>query len=348
MKNPRSLFYTIVGITFFVILPFFMIASAHIKKSLPGRDFSITNISGRVLARYKIQYPFNVKSINDKSYNRKSKWIPLRKGSKIGFGALIKTEERAFIDLMVEGIAGLRINKNSLVKLEQNEKKHTNVNIALNRGELLCRIFNAKSAKLQKRPDKCIVTTPTATVRVKGTTFYVKYFPHTKITKVAVLDGAVDFKPNDTSSFGTTVHGGKQTQITPSNQYPHLENMAPHISDELVEAKQLKFESSGSDHLGQIMDLVLESPFYNKALKIIANYEMKIFKRAIIYHARLLWSSTVPSTLQAIELEDGDYADPWDSEYLYEKIEEKKAVLISAGPDKLFHTLDDIFMSINL
>jgi len=96
------------------------------------------------------------------------------------------------------------------------------------------------------------------------------------------------------------------------------------------------------------MNLVIASPFYNKALKIITNYEMKIFKRAIIYHARLLWNNTVPSTLQSIELEDGDYADPWDTEYLYEKIEANKATLISAGPDKIYHTPDDIFMSINL
>ena len=72
MKSPRSLTYTVVGMIFFVILPFYMIASAHIKKSLPGRDFSITNISGKVLAQYKIRYPLDVKSKNDKSYHRKS------------------------------------------------------------------------------------------------------------------------------------------------------------------------------------------------------------------------------------------------------------------------------------
>lgn len=348
MMNPRSLFYTVTGVTLFVILPFFMIASAHIKKGLPGRDCTINNISGKVLAQYEIQYPFDVKSKNGKSYHRKSKWIPLRKGSRIGSGALIKTEEHAFIDLMIEGVAAFRINKNSLIKFEQIKRKHKNVNIALNSGELLCRIIDKKSAKSQKGLDKCIVTTPTATIRVKGTTFYVNYFPSKKITKVAVLDGAVNFNPNDNLSFGTTVYRGKQAQIAPVNQHPYLENITPHIRDELLDAKRLKFKSSGIDQWNQIMDLVVASPFYNKALKIITNYEMKIFKRAIIYHARLLWNNTVPSTLQAIELEDGDYADPWDTEYLYEKIEEKKAALISAGPDKIYHTPDDIFMSINL
>lgn len=348
MKSPRSLFYTVLGVTIFVILPFFMIASAHLRKSLPGRDFSITNISGKVLAQYKIQYPLDDKSKNDESYHRKSKWIPLRKGSKIGFGASIKTEEQAFIDLMVDGIAAFRINKNSLIRMEQAEKEHKNVNIVLKRGKLLCRMINTKSAKSQKGLDKCIVTTPTATVHVKGTTFYVDYFPLEKTTKVGVLDGTVHFKPNDPLSFATTVYSGKQTQITPSIEYPKLENITPDIREELVEARRLKLETSGSDHWDEIMDLVLASPFYNSALKIITNYEMKIFKRAIIYHARLLWNSTVPGTLQAIELEDGDYADPWDTDYLYEKIQEKKAVLISAGPDKLFHTPDDIFMSINL
>ena len=346
--NPKSLFYTVAGVTLFVILPFFMIASAHIKKGLPGRDCTINNISGKVLAQYKIKYPFDVKSKNGKSYHRKSKWIPLRKGSSIGSGALIKTEEHAFIDLMVEGVAAFRINKNSLIKLEQIKRKHKNVNIALNSGELLCRITDTKSAKSQKGLDKFVVTTPTATIRAKGTIFYAYYFPSKKITKVAVLDGAVNFEPNDNLSFGTRVYSGKQAQITPVNQHTQLENITPHIRDELLEAKRLKFKSSASDNWDEIMNLVIASPFYNKALKIITNYEMKIFKRAIIYHARLLWNNTVPSTLQAIELEDGDYADPWDTEYLYEKIEEKKAALISAGPDKIYHTPDDIFMSINL
>jgi len=275
--NQRSLFYTGIGVTLFLILSFFIISSAPVQKGLPGRGCTINNISGKVLAQYEIQYPFDVKSKNGKSYHRKSKWIPLRKGSRIGSGALIKTEEHAFIDLMIEGVAAFRINKNSLIKFEQIKRKHKNVNIALNSGELLCRIIDKKSAKSQKGLDKCIVTTPKATIRVKGTTFCVYYFPSKKITKVAVLDGAVYFNPNDTLSFDTTVYRGKQAQITPVNQHPYLENITPHIRDELLEAKRLKFKSSGIDQWDKIMDLVVASPFYNKALKIITNYEMKVF-----------------------------------------------------------------------
>ena len=96
------------------------------------------------------------------------------------------------------------------------------------------------------------------------------------------------------------------------------------------------------------MELIVESPLYRKALNIITNYEMKVFKRAIIYYARLCWYDIVPEKLQSIELEDGDYKDPWNTEYYYEKIGPQKAVLISAGPDRILHTNDDIFMSINL
>jgi hypothetical protein len=56
----------------------------------------------------------------------------------------------------------------------------------------------------------------------------------------------------------------------------------------------------------------------------------------------------VPEKLRSIELEDGDYKDPWNTDYFYERIGPKEAVLISAGPDKILHTSDDIFMSINL
>jgi hypothetical protein len=40
-------------------------------------------------------------------------------------------------------------------------------------------------------------------------------------------------------------------------------------------------------------------------------------------------------------LKQGDYQDPGGIDYLYEKIGETKAVLTSAGPDRVLRTWDD-------
>lgn len=348
MKSPRSLIYTAVGMIFFVILPFYLIASAHLRKQLPGYDCMVTNISGSVTVQYKVAHLFDQKSKTGKSYNKTSEWIPLGKGSKIVFGALIKTEKQSFVDIMIKNIGAFRVNEKSLIKLEQINKKPKIICLTLNDGKVLSRTINTKSAKDDNKSCGYGVRTPTATISVQGTTFSVGYLPAKKMTQVAVTDGVVRIQSTGNFAFNSKIHKGKKIRIAPSIPHPRLENITPGISRELLATQNLKIEETRTDRWNEMMDLVVASPFYNKALKIIAEYEMKVFKRAIIYYARLVWDNTVPGTLQSIELEDGDYQDPWDTDYFYEKIETKRAVLVSAGPDKILHTQDDIFMSINL
>lgn len=348
MRSPRSLVYTGVGLIFLVVLPFFLIASAHLKKHLPGNDCTVTNIFGTAAVQYQVEHILDQKSKSGNTYHQKSVWIPLHEGSKIGFGALIKTDEKSFVDIMIKNAAALRINATSLLKIEQLNKAPRIFNLTLNEGRVLSRVIATKASNLQAKPGGYQVKTPTATARVQGTTFAVDYFPPPKITKLAVLDGVVHFKTNDLRPFETRVHAGKKMQIAPSAPRPRLENITSDLRQELLEVQTLKIKATGLDRWNQTMDLVVASPFYNKALNIIADYEMKAFKRAIIYYARLCWDNTVPEKLQAVELEEGDYQDPWRTDYLYEKLTDTKAVLISAGPDKILHTQDDIFLAINL
>lgn len=115
MKSPRSLIYTAVGMIFFVILPFYLIAAAHLRKQLPGYDCIVTNISGSATVQYKVAHLLDQKSKTGKSYNKTSEWIPLGKGSKIVFGALIKTEKQSFVDIMIKNIGAFRVNEKSLI-----------------------------------------------------------------------------------------------------------------------------------------------------------------------------------------------------------------------------------------
>lgn len=348
MKSPRSLIYTAMGMVFFVILPFFLIASNHLKKDLPGNDCTVTNVSGCAAIQYQVAHFIDQEFNAVKAYNKTSKWIPLQKGSKIAYGALIKTAKHTAVDIMIKNVGGLRITEQSSVKLEQINKNPMVIDLALNEGRVFSRVIPAESKESLAALGKYRVRTPTADVRVQGTTFSVEYLSSNKSTQVAVLDGVVHIKSNEGSALNTKVHTGEKIQIAPSIRYPQIENISEAIRKELLDTRNLKFKETGADSWNEIMGLVVASPFFNKALAIIARYEMNAFKRAILCYARLEWNNTVPGRLQAVELENGDYQDPWDTDYYYEKIEDKKAVLISAGPDRVLHTQDDIFEAINL
>jgi len=196
MKSPIRLIYTAAGLIFFVILPFFLIASAHLQKHLPGNDCTVTNICGSAAVQYQVAHLLDQKSKTGKSYNKTSKWIPLKKGSKIGFGALIKTDKQAFVDIIIKKIGAFRVNEKSLIKLEQINKKPKVIIIALNDGKVLSRVISVKD---RKEAGMYGVRTPAATVIVKGTTFSVDYRPAPKKTRVAVLDGVVYLKSNGKS-----------------------------------------------------------------------------------------------------------------------------------------------------
>lgn len=348
MQSPRSFIYTAMGMVFFVILPFFLIASNHLKKDLPGSDCTATNVSGCAAIQYQVAHIIDQDSNAVKSYNKTSQWIPLQKGAKIAYGALIKTAQHAVVDIMIKNLGALRITEQSSVKLEQINKNPMVIDLALNEGRVFSRVIPAESKESLAALGKYRVRTPIADVRVQGTTFSVDYLSSNKSTQVAVLDGVVHIKSNDSSALNTRVHTGEKIQIAPFIRYPQIENISEAIRQELLDTRNLKFKETGADRWNEIMGLVVASPFFNKALTIITRYEMNAFKRAILCYARLEWNNTVPGRLQAVELENGDYQDPWDSDYYYEKIQDKKAVLISAGPDRILHTQDDIFVAINL
>ncbi|MDY6973422.1 MAG: FecR family protein [Thermodesulfobacteriota bacterium] len=347
MKSPKSIVYTSVGLTLFVVLPFFIIASLHFEKAFGGNDYVVTNISGSAAVKYKVRYSLGEQS---EAYRNKSQWIPLMEGSKIAIGASVKTENGAFLDIMREDNvdAAFRISEKSLVKLTQGRSKHGFFNVALGRGKLLCRVPGGHGTASSEGDGKYEITTPTATVFVKGTTFSVNYLPSEKITQVAVLDGSVNLQPKNPSIAGADVCKGQGLRVAPSYRRPILENISPELQAELEVARKLKLKKSFSDRCDRLVNLAMESPLYRKALSVITKYEMKVFSDAIIQFAGLHWNGTVPDSLKSVDLVSGDYKDPWDTEYYYEKIESKKAVLISAGPDRTFHTPDDAFMFIRL
>lgn len=346
MRSLKRFIYSVIGITVFVVLPAFFIVSNHLEKNFPGNDYIVTDVTGRASVQYQIDHNLGAESENKTVYRRKSKWIPLKRGMKIGTGASIKIEKRSSLDLMKNDEMALRIKEGSLLKLEHKGPADTYHKVTLAYGKVLCRVNGKQGSKSKPTGEKFRVTTPKATAHVRGTSFSVDYQPGRNITNVEVLEGLVIVKSKK-FNMEFKVAEGKKIQIAPNMPVPIFDILSLPARKELQEAHNLKINPSVLDQWDQAVLYATATPLFKKAMVEITKYEMKVFIRAIKYFAPLRWDHNVPDSLRDVELDEGDYKDPWDNEYLYEKIKSTKAILISAGYDEIFHTADDIFMPIN-
>lgn len=346
MKNVRRTICTWLGIFFFVLVPMFLYASNHLRSRFPGEEFLVTEVSGPAFVAYNIRHDLKDDGTGPKKFQKASELIPIKAGSKVSSGGRIITGKGVRVDLLRRDRFSLRVEGQSDITVSRNSIQHDCYSVNLKKGRIGCKAM--KPAHRPGRAEFLSVCTPDVTSCVRGTVFSVGFAPETTSTEVGVLEGAVSTRLADSDGFSVNVSDGKKATFQGENPFPVVSPLNASERKSLSEVGDAKVKSSTQDKWNQTMDLVVESPFYRKALGIIVNYEMRTFKRAIIYNARLLWNGTVPDTLTAIELEDGDYADPWNTDYYYEKLDPKNAVLISAGWDKILHTADDVFMAIQL
>ena len=347
MRGLKRFIYSVIGVTLFVILPCFMIISIHMENNLPGKVYLVTDVSGRAFVQYQVNHSISAERGATAEYQQKSEWIPLQRGDKIGHGALVKVDESGYLDIMKSKEAALRIKGNTQVRLELIPAPKR-VEASLAYGKILCRISANDDKPEGRKTEKFRVNTPGTTTFVRGTSFAVDYLKARKITNVSVLEGQVAVKPESIPQLDFPVSKGQHLHFDPSRNIPVLSGLTPDLEKELQAARDLQLKLSLSERWDDILSLAMNSPLYHKAVTEITKYEMKVFLRAIQYFGPLRWQNDVPDSLKSVELEDGDYIDPWGKEYFYEKLGHAKAILISAGPDKILHTTDDVVMKISL
>lgn len=95
MRGLKRFVYSVIGVTIFVILPGFFIVSIHMERSLPGKMYWVSDVSGRAFVQYQTRYPVTADRVSPAQFQKKSQWIPLQRGSKINSGALVKVDESA-------------------------------------------------------------------------------------------------------------------------------------------------------------------------------------------------------------------------------------------------------------
>ena len=346
MRSFKRLTRSLIGIILFVVLPSFFIISSHLQKNFPGNDFIVADATGSVSVRYQIEHSLKAGPGENIRYMKNSNWLPLRPGMHIGSGALIKVGKNSSADILRNDQMALRIMENSQVRLRYHKTGGQFTDAGLESGKVLCRVEKKKKSSSDGEIESLKVVTPQAAVFVRGTTFSVDFHPDKHRTQVEVLEGVVGVKSQKFRNREFKIPDGKSFQLFPHLQLPIIDMLNAAAIEELSQAQGLKIAPKITDRWDDALLYVSGLPLYRKALTEITRYEMKVFIRAIKFFSPLRWNNAVPASIREVELEDGDYQDPWDTDYLYEKLSVKKAVLLSAGPDRVYHTADDILMPI--
>jgi len=339
----------------FILFPLVMIAiiTAYIKDK-PTDIYAVTNLKGLVLIQYQHRYP--VKSGRDvgETYEMSSNWIPLTGDMKMVPGVTIKTEINSSVDLLLDDGLAFRIKEASLLKIDEDLKSKSLIKTTLMQGKILANLIVSKLRRLNiAAAYKLRIDTETAVCGIRRTAFSVSHSPDAHITKVAVLEGAAsvfsagDFIERITElGSGLNVPGGKKVEVTRMAIYPVLQDITSEEEKELLETKELKIETSIFERADQLIDFNIIKPLYDRLLIQIARYGMNNIVEAFINKSQ--FTGALPDSLSDIELATGNYQDPWGTDYLYGKINQRKAILISAGRDKIFSTADDLYKYINL
>jgi len=346
MRSFKRWTRSLVGIVLFVVLPGFFIISNHLQKNFPGNDYIVADVTGTAWLQYRIDHTLKAGPDEDIRYQKTSNWIPLRPGMNIGSGALIKVGENSSADIIRNKNMALRIKENTRVRLQYHKTAGRFTDAGLESGKILCRVEKKKKSSPDSEIESLKVVTRQASAIVRGTTFSVDYHPDKNAIRVEVLNGLVGVKSRKFRNTEFTITDGKSFQLLSHLQLPLIGELDKATIEELSEAQGLKIAPTITDRWDDTLLYVSGLPLYRKALTEITRYEMKVFIRAIKFFSPLRWDHSLPSSIREVELEEGDYQDPWNTAYLYDKLSAKKAILLSAGPDKIHHTADDILMPI--
>lgn len=339
----------------FILFPFLalVIISNHIRDKSTENSYAITNLTGLVFIQYQAQYPDpNIRDEDDKIYEVNSNWLPLTEDMYVGARATVKTEVKSSIDLLLDDGMAFRIKEDTVAKINENPQGTSRVQVMLSQGKILANLVASKLKRLGSRSTyKIRVDTNTAVCGIRGTIFSVGS-PSASLTDVAVLEGTAnvfrtgDF-PEQTDDLrpGLDVPGGKKVAVPNQRAGLDLRDITEEERKELQEAEKLKIENSLFDRIKKALTINL-TPLYGGIMKQIADYAMNSIVKGCVNNSQL--SQKLPDKLRDLELAMGSYNDPWGTEFAYIRMSDRKAILISAGPDKIRHTPDDVHKYIKL
>lgn len=328
----------------------------------PEDEYLVTALQGTAQVQSRVSHDLGVhlppdgqETATRRELAKKSAWHPLQVGDSLHPGDTVRTGPDSWVDLLPTGGMGLRVTAVSVLRLtKQSTDDHAVMEVSLESGRCLLRVLVKKlygQRGYRAGTEMLRVETPVATAGIRGTAFAVDYEPGTEQATVAVMEGTVNVRSRLAPGTGVNVTAGRKTSLTKESRSPALLPLTAEDREALAEIEQIKVNLSLGDKINRGLNLRRQAidPTFNRIVTRIAEYEMHIFQRSIVIYAPLRWDGKVPPTLQAVPLqEDSDYLDPWETEYHYEVLAPKTAVIISAGPDRRLHTPDDVVLKVQL
>jgi len=337
MQYLRNHIFTLLGLLFFVFLPGFAIISLHVETTMPIKDIEAVNVNGSAKIQYEVAHSFNPQG---PIYRNISGWMPLFGGMKIGAGASVDVENAGCVDLMIPGGIGLRLSGPGRLRCIKGVEAKDAFEVVLENGRILCRVEGKASRKERLR-----VKTETAVAVIRGTIFSMECLENA--TGLTVIDGEVHLSSGRSDDLGVAVCENQTAHIDADSRLPIVKRGGAQIPPDLSRHGSLKTSVPLESRLDRVIDYLLAVPIYRWAYQEVTKYEMKVFARAIMVCSPIRWGNCVPARLQDVPLEEGDYKDPWESDYFYERQGDKRALIISAGPDRCLHTNDDIVVPVH-
>jgi hypothetical protein len=257
----------------------------------------------------------------------------------------IQTSENADVQIIFKSGRAVKLKENSMLRVEAENPGTKAPVTTLIKGKVLAKILKASGA-IKPGDNVFTVQTPNAVAGVRGTSFLVEIYDSTDglATRVAVSKGTVRVKP---SSFApdADVPAGYKTFVGKTNAnlevYPLTEVEKKELEEiDLIQTASGFFEimlSSIKDDLGyndcsNLSDLTKHE--MGIIASVVTNYKMKFHK--------------MPESLDQLDIEwkRPDHKDSCNTPYLYKKIDENTAELLSASSDREYYTDDDIILKI--
>lgn len=341
----------------FVVIAVIIVATS-VGSRRDENQYVVTDLRGtvhvQIQTRHTLDTPANGQKTapgQERVYVKPSQWIALRAGDTLGPGDVVRTQSASMVDLMPTSGMGVRVDADSLVRIDRKEEgSYPFMEVAINTGKVMIKALSDKIQGYRRGTEMLKVKTPVATAGIRGTTFSVDFNPATKFSTVGVLEGTVNVRSVESPDAGVNVPADQMTRVTRFSRFPALAPLEPDLRTALQQVENIKLDHSMMEELTRILNVKANAldPTYNRILRMIAEYEMRVFVKAVHSLAPLRWEGNVPPTLRAVPLQEGDYLDPWDTQYYYEAVDAKTGVLISAGPDKQLHSRDDIFLAITM
>lgn len=320
-------------------------------------EYVVTRVEGRAHMKYQAEYSGDREKSKDLTIQVEGEWKPLTEGTVIAAGSrvIIETGSNSTVDLLTDEGMIVRIAKDSTVRLEEKRGKEGRLQGFVSKGKFYVNIVSANLKRFKSAATlKMEVSTPNATCGVRGTIFSVDFLPDSYLTNISVLTGALSVADPGTAASSDPQKWNDLRQ----GQTIRLSNPEGAITRRDLDASEIKMFSEAAPTL-DTAHTFFESmrrawrglwwwlSLADAARQTRTENEMGAIMTTL-HQKGMISSGALPAALSDKSIPTGDMKDPWGNSYIYIRYRPDLAVVISAGPDGIYNTPDDLYRFLSI